>query len=134
VSSDSERKGKIIEMRAPSTKTLLAAFPNLDRKQACLIRRLAHNADNPVELESLIRRHCSATDAYVRFLPDVYNFGMWRRTIVLHAVKNLLGALGTGDSYSSAILIYSQARGADNLYIGAWATIVEGRRLPKRNK
>jgi|HubBroStandDraft_6_1064221.scaffolds.fasta_scaffold213844_2 hypothetical protein len=130
-------------MRVPTTKSLVAAFRDLDTKGANLIRRLAHAADDSVKLAALIERECPATHAYARSCyNDPYNTKIWRVTMALHAIDRILGTHGVetlgegrrgdyappyeycnaGDTYSTT-LIYT--RDTDTIRIGCWGDIVE---------
>lgn len=129
-------------MRAPSEKALLASFRDLDRKQAKLIRSFAKAEDDPEKLEKLVEK-VPATEAYVRQMyHSPYDSGIWRVTVALHAINDIVGGYGVeglgpgrsgdyappyeyinmGDTYATT-LIYD--RDADRLYIGDWGTIVE---------
>lgn len=128
-------------MKAPSIKALCETF-KLERKQARLIRELAHAVDNREELEGIIEVNCPETWAYSRQCHgDPFAGFMWRRTMALHAIDHILGTCGVeplgpvdmragppfeycnaGDPYV-ATLIYSRA--ADALRIGSWGDIAE---------
>ena len=129
-------------MKAPSTKSLLNAFRDLDRKRANLIRRIAHAVDDREKLAAIIARECPDTHAYARSCyNDPYASHMWRVTMALHAIDRALGTYGVeslgprdtmdpppyeycnaGDTYS-ATLIYK--RDTDTIRIGSWGDIVE---------
>lgn len=128
-------------IRMPSTARLVAAFRDLDRPTASLMRRIAKAADEPDDLMRLIRR-VEPTARYVNQLHhSPYESAMWRRTVVLHALDVLLGTAGVeplgpisafrgppyeylnaGDTYV-ATLIFS--RDADAITIGSWGDIAE---------
>lgn len=130
-------------MRAPSVKTLLSAFPDLSHKDALLIRRLAHETDSPDTLANTIDQFVPGTARYVRSMySNPYDSHMWRVTVVLHAINEILGTYGvealgpargssqstpyeylnTGDPYTTT-LIYKRA--TDTLSVGAWGDIAE---------
>jgi len=128
-------------MRSPALKTLVSEL-NTTVDEATLIRALCAAADDEGTLLDIIADKVPGTDAYERRLyhRSPYN-AMWRRTLVMHAINEILRGhgvecLGTGadlwegpsyeyinfgDPYA-ATLIYSRFRGADNLYISDWAT------------
>lgn len=103
-------------MKCPSADRLVAAFRDLDRKQANLIRRIAHATDQgpdnttstgsdtststgpgtqPDPLAVLVEKHVPSTSAYVRrCYHDPYRSHMWRVTIALHAINSILGTFG----------------------------------------
>ncbi len=128
-------------MRAPSEKKLVEAFRDLTPKNAKLIRAFARAEDDPEKLEELVEK-VPATDAYVRSLySSPYNSGMWRVTVALHAINELVDGYGVeplgpvdtrygppyeyinmGDTYATT-LIYD--RDKDELFIGDWGSIVE---------
>ncbi len=131
-------------MRAPTVKRLLAAFPDLERASARLIRKLAKATDDRDALAALIEKHCPATHAYARScFNDPFASRMWRVTMALHAIDTLLGTHGVeslgegsssegfappfeycnaGDSYA-ATLVYKRA--SDRLFVGCWGDIAE---------
>lgn len=130
-------------MRAPSTKRLVETFRDLDRKGANAIRALAHAADDPERLATLIEERHPETARYVRSLYNSpYGSQIWRVTVALHAIDRVLGTYGVeglgpgrsgdyappyeycnaGDTYSTT-LIYKRA--TDTLLIGCWGDIVE---------
>lgn len=130
-------------MRCPSATKLIDTFRDLDRKQANLIRRLAHACDHGDLLAVLIERECPETHAYVRSLySSPYRSQIWRVTVVMHAIDRVLGTYGVeglgpqrsgdyapayeycnaGDTYSTT-LIYT--RDTDTIRIGCWGDIVE---------
>ena len=132
-------------MRAPSTNALVAAFRDLDRKGANLIRAIAHAVDDRDKLAALIEKRCPETRAYARSCySDPYNSHMWRVTMALHAINIVLGTYGVeplgtvrafsgpsyeycnaGDTYATT-LIYTRA--TDTIRIGCWGDIAE--RMP----
>lgn len=130
-------------MKAPSEKKLRETF-DLDKSDARLIRAIAKAEDDPTgeALREVIER-VPATQQYVRSLySDPYRSGIWRVTVALHAINELVGGFGVetlgpgrprdyappyeyvnmGDTYV-ATLIYDRDR--DRLFIGDWGTIVE---------
>lgn len=130
-------------MRCPSATRLVEAFRDLDRKQADLIRRIAHATDDRHALASLIERECPDTHAYARWCyNDPFDSQIWRVTMAMHAIDRVLGTHGVeglgpprsgdyappfeycnaGDTYA-ATLIYTRA--TDTLRIGCWGDIVE---------
>jgi hypothetical protein len=129
-------------MRAPSVQTLLAHFRDLTKKDANLIRRLAHEVDMPDKLADTVERFCPKTQAYVRSMySDPYNSHMWRVTVALYAMDHILGThgveglgpqgsmkappyeyLNAGDTYNTT-LIYR--RKTDTLSVGTWGDIAE---------
>lgn len=130
-------------MRAPSSKTLLSAFKQLSTKEANLIRNLASVADDGERLKQLIDTKVPATERYVRSLySDPYRSRIWRTTVALHAMNEVLGThgveglgpprggdyappyeyLNAGDTYAGT-LIYDRDR--DRLFVGSWGGVVE---------
>ena len=132
-------------MRSPSVQALVKAFPkDLDRKSAGLIKRLAKADDSAVHLEALIINNCPETDKYARSLyRDGYASQMWRITLALHAMDEVMGThgveslspegdfstsappyeyLNAGDTYATT-LIYD--RDKDRLFIGTYGDVVE---------
>jgi hypothetical protein len=130
-------------MRVPSVKALTEAFPRLSPDNAKLIRALGIEVDNPDRLRELIETHVPATERYVRSLySDPYDSDIWRVTVALHAMDQIMGThgveglgptrsgdyapayeyLNTGDTYATT-LIYDRAR--DALKIGSWGDIAE---------
>jgi hypothetical protein len=129
-------------MRCPSTKRLRATFPNLQRGQATLIRRLAHDVHHRDTLRNTIEARCPKTHAYaLSCYNDPYDGGMWRRTMMLHAIDEILGTCGvealgpvdmhkgppfeycnTGETYAATI-VYS--RDSDMLRIASWGDVAE---------
>lgn len=131
-------------MRCPSTKSLLT-FRNLDAKGANLIRRLAGAADDGDELETIIEKHCPETAKYVQQMhSSPYRSHMWRVTVALHAMDQILGThgveglgpadafsqggappyeyLNAGDAYATT-LVYT--RKTDTLRVGCYGDVVE---------
>ncbi len=128
-------------MRCPSTKNLKASFKKLDTKKANLVRALAKAVDSADDLETLVENSCPETVKYVRSLySDPYRSQMWRRTVALHAIDDLIGGHGMeplgpvghsgppyeysnmGDPYVTT-LIYKKA--TDNLFIGCYGGTAE---------
>lgn len=125
-------------MRAPSEKKLLEAFRDLDKKDAKLIRKFAKAEDDTTgdALRDLVESDAvPATNQYVRSLySEPYRSGIWRVTVALHAINELVGGFGVeglgpeyqyinmGDTYATT-LIYD--RDKDRLFIGDWGSIVE---------
>lgn len=129
-------------MRSPSVKRLIETF-NITRPQAKLIKELCKAVSSEAVLQDLIERRCPATHAYAKSCYNSpFHSRMWRTTLVLHAVDDIIGTYGVeplgkgappdyimqyeycnpGDPYS-ATLIYN--RTTDNLYIGCWGTVAE---------
>jgi len=133
-------------MRAPGEKTLLDAF-RLSRQEAKLIRALAKAVDEADAegdpLEELVSAYVPGTVKYVRSMySDPYRSHMWRVTVALHAINEVVGGYGVealgpdvggmqpppyeyinmGDTYA-ATLIYS--RQTNTLSIGSWGDIAE---------
>lgn len=130
-------------MRAPSAKTLLSEFKQLSAADAKLIRALASAADDSEQLKKLVDTHVPGTERYVRSMhSDPYRSQLWRTTVALHAMNEVLGThgveglgparrgdyappyeyLNAGDTYVGT-LIYDRAR--DRLFVGSWGDIVE---------
>ncbi len=129
-------------MRAPSVKKLTEAFRDLTPEDAKLIRKFAKVVDDRDELEELVDAKAPATAAYVRQMyHSPYDSGMWRTTVALHAIDQLMGGYGIeplgpismregppyefvnfGDPYDTT-LIYD--RDKDRLFIGAWGDLPE---------
>lgn len=136
------RKG----MMCPSAATLEKDF-GISRKAANQIRALCKAADEPEKLEELINKHHPSAERYVRSMySDPYRSGMWRRTVILHAINDLVDghgveALGSSSGFGDAppyeyinmgdtydlTLIYK--RDTDRLFAGTWGDLVE--RNPK---
>ena len=131
-------------MRVPSIERLTVRL-NLTREQAKLVRALGHAVDDPEKLAHLVEEHVPATAGYVRSMhSSPYDSHMWRVTVALDAMNNVLGTYGveplgpqgnssegyapsyeylnTGDTYRTT-LIYR--RKTDTLSIGDWGSIVE---------
>lgn len=126
-------------MRSPTLARLRATFPDCDAR---LIKRLCAAADDRDALRAIIEAQCPETDRYARSCyNDPYHGGMWRRTLILHAIDRILGTCGVeplgavdmrqgppyeycnaGDPYV-ATLIYK--RETDTVRIGSWGDIVE---------
>lgn len=137
-------------MRFPSEVRLLGTFRDLTLEQARLMRKLAHNVDDREVLSKLIDEFCPNTSRSARAChSDPYNSGMWRRTMLLRALDEILGThgvealgkgntppyappyeyLNTGDPYA-VTLIYTKK--SDTISIGCWGDIAErysGRQL-----
>lgn len=129
-------------MRAPSLSSLVDTF-GISTDDAKLLRALAKSVDDAEELEAIIAESCPKTADYVRQMhSDPWGSHMWRVTVALHAMDNIIGThgvegLGPGNSPSYAppyeylnagdpyvaTLIYS--RKADALSIGSWGDIAE---------
>ncbi len=130
-------------VRVPSEKNLLSAFPSLTPASAKLIRMFAKAADDGAKLKELVDAYAPETAKYVRSMhSDPYRTGIWRVTVALHAINELLGTYGVealgpgrtgdyappyeylnaGDTYATT-LIYS--RDGDNLRVGNWGDIAE---------
>jgi len=137
-------------IKVPSAARLCTAFPQLEREQALLIRKLAHVRDEPERLGALLEKECPETDAYRRrCYNDPLDSRMWRTTLVLHAIDLILGTSGvevlgepedfrsappyeycnTGDSYGTTLVYH---RDADAIRIGSWADIAE--RMPEKGE
>jgi hypothetical protein len=132
-------------MRAPPASKLEKAF-RLTRKEANLVRRFAKAVDDRDKLEALVDSGVvPSTEAYVRQMYNSpYNSFMWRVTVALHAIDNIVDGYGVeglgpsgsasegyappyeyinfGDPYVTT-LIYK--RDTDTLFIGSWGDIVE---------
>lgn len=132
-----------MNMRIPSATSLTSAFRDLDRKQANLIRRIAKARNDAEKLSALIERHCPNTHAgALQSYGRVYDSGMWRTTMALRAMDEILGThgvetigkapdfrstppyeyLNAGDTYATT-LIYTHA--TDTVRIGCWGDIAE---------
>jgi len=130
-------------MQAPSSKTLLSEFRQLSPEEAKLLRALASASDDGEQLKELVDTRVPATANYVRSLhSDPYRSRLWRTTVALHAMNEVLGThgveglgpprggdyappyeyLNAGDTYAGT-LIYD--RGRDRLFVGSWGDIVE---------
>ncbi len=136
-------------MRAPGVNRLLESFRDLTREEAIRIRLLAAETDKPFELEEHIfncrkknGQDCLVKTArYVRSMySNPFSSHMWRVTVVLHAIDEILGTYGveplgpvkmsgppyeylnTGDSYATTLI---HNRKTDTLSIGDWGSIAE---------
>lgn len=131
-------------MRCPSPKRLKAAFPQLTDAQVRVIRLLAALAGDGTLLKQAVSLYAPmATVQYVRQMhSSPYSSQMWRVTVVLHAIDDILGThgvealgpdvggsnpppyeyLNSGDTYGTT-LIYTRA--TDTLRIGCWGDIAE---------
>jgi hypothetical protein len=126
-------------MRAPGLKALQEQL-GLSPEKAKLIRRLAEAVDDAKALETLVSL-CPKTMAYVnRMHSDPYRSSMWRRTVMLTAMDEVMETYGVeplgpvgmsgppyeylnaGDTYN-ATLIYKKK--TDTLTIGSWGDIAE---------
>lgn len=138
-------------MRSPSIKRLTTEF-DITVEEAKLVKALCAARDNEDALRTLISEKCPATHVYERSLHSSgYSSRMWRTTLVLHALDKILNTCGvealrkdgdfgesrhgyapkyeylnTGDPYSTTLMY---KRDTDNLYIGCWGSVVEGRHL-----
>jgi hypothetical protein len=130
-------------MRMPSSKRLQTAL-RLDSKQAALIRAVGHATDDGEALSAIIEASIPKTAEYVRRMhSDPYNSHVWRVTVALNAMDNIVGThgveslgpsdqddrfappyeyLNAGDSYATT-LIYR--RRTDTLSLGCWADIAD---------
>ena len=130
-------------MQAPSTKTLLAEFRDLLPDDAKLIRKLAGAADDGDAIRKLVDARVPGTAKYVRTLhSDSYRSRLWRTTVALHAMNEVLGTYGVeglgpprsgdyappyeylnaGDAYAGT-LVYD--RDQDRLFVGSWGDLAE---------
>jgi hypothetical protein len=129
-------------MRMPSFKRLQETF-YLDPNQIKLIRTIGHATDDGVALSAIIESAVPKTADYVRSMhSDPYNSHMWRVTVALDAMCNILNAHGveglgppSGSSYAPpyeyvnmgdpyvATLIY--CRRTDTVSIGDWGSVAE---------
>lgn len=130
-------------MRCPSTPNLMSRL-NLTPEQAKLVRALARATDDGEVLSTLVEGSYPKTASYVRSMySDPYHSHMWRVTVALHAMDEVVGtsgveALGPGDSDSmrpppyeylntgdtyAATLVYR--RKTDSLSIDSWGDIAE---------
>jgi hypothetical protein len=129
-------------MRVPSRQRLQSEL-GLDLEQAKLVRALGHATDDGEVLEALVNASVPGTEQYVRSMrSDPYRSSMWRVTVALHAMNEVLGThgvealgppsgssfappyeyLNTGDTYA-ATLVYN--RNTDTITIGSWGDIAE---------
>lgn len=127
-------------MRCPSAKALEQAF-RISREKANLVRKIAKAVDS--NLEAVIDKCCPKTAAYAQSCHNnPYNMKIWRVTMALHAINDVIGGHGVevlgpprsgdyappyeyvnmGDTYATT-LIYK--RSTDNLFIGNWGDIAE---------
>lgn len=122
----------------PLVKNLVGTFRDLTEEQAKLIKQLGRLADEPEALRTLLDEHCPETSRCMRQChSDPMNTGMWRRTMVLHAIDKILGthgveALGREDhSFRKARIEYCNAGDpyattlvylpwSDRIHIGCW--------------
>lgn len=129
-------------MKAPSANAMMEAL-SISDEQAKLIRALAKNTDEAEKLSAIIEEHCPKTVKYVgRLHSSPWNSKIWRVTVALNAMDEVLGSYGVealgpgrsgdyappyeylnmGDTYA-ATLIYK--RSSDALSIGSWGDIAE---------
>jgi hypothetical protein len=129
-------------MKCPSSQNLQSSL-HISTEQAALIRALARAVDDGKVLAVLVEASCPATAAYVRSISsDLYHSHMWRVTVALHAMDQVIGTFGVeslgpaqgssyappyeylnaGDTYA-ATLVYK--RSSDSLSIGSWGDIAE---------
>jgi len=129
-------------MRCPSSQNLQSSL-RISPEQARLVRALAKAADDGEVLRALIVGSCPQTAEYVRSMhSSPYDSRMWRVTVALHAMDQVVGTYGveslgpgqgssyappyeylnTGDTYGTT-LIYK--RSSDSLSIGCWGDITE---------
>ena len=129
-------------MRCPSSANLQSGL-GINLEQAKLVRALAKAADDGEVLAALVEGSCPETAAYVRGMhSSPYDSHMWRVTVALHAMDQVVGTYGveslgptsgpsyappyeylnTGDPYD-ATLIYR--RETDSLSVGSWGNIAE---------
>ena len=130
-------------MRAPSMKALQSEFSRLSTDEARLIRALAGAAGDGEKLRGLVDKRVPATSNYVRSMhSDPYRSQLWRNTVALHAINEVLGTYGVeglgparsgdyapsyeylnmGDPYVTT-LIYD--RDGDRIFVGSWGDLVE---------
>jgi len=127
----SPRKG----MSCPSAARLVGSIDRLSLKDANAIRKLCKTVDDPEALQSLIENHHPKTESYVQRLhSSPYGSDMWRRTVVLHAVNELVQGYGveslggkyeyinTGEMYADT-LVFKPA--SNRLFVGSPGDIVE---------
>jgi hypothetical protein len=129
-------------MRAPSVKTLTTDF-RISVDEAKLIRKLSAAADDAEELKKLIDTRVPGTARYVSSLySDPYRSRLWRTTVALHAMNEIMGThgveglgpprsgdyaapyeyLNAGDTYA-ATLVFD--RDNDRLFVSTWGDIAE---------
>jgi hypothetical protein len=139
-------------MKCPSVDRLMAPPFELQRGMAKLVRDLCNARDNAEKLDQLINMErpngeqvLPATARYLRSLhSSPYNSKLWRTTMVLHAINEIVGGHGVeglgpprsgdyappyeyinfGDPYVTT-LIYNRTGRADTLSIGDWGSIAE---------
>lgn len=131
-------------MRVPLADRLVATF-NITRKEANLLRRIAHADNSPNILEKLVDEYCPETSKYVRSLYNSpYYSAVWRTTVALHAINVIVRGYGIealgkvdmyrgppyeyvnmGDTYATTLIYNSRT---NNLYIGCWGTVAENMR------
>lgn len=131
-------------MRTPSVNRMCATFRDLTRADARLIKAIGKARDDADSLRALIDSKVPATAAYARqCYSDPYDSRMWRTTMALHAIDQILGTHGvecigrcsddgrqpapieycnTGDAYA-ATLLYRHT--TDTLSIGCWDDAME---------
>jgi hypothetical protein len=129
-------------MRMPSSQQLQSRL-NLTPEQAKLVRAIGHAADDEEILSSLVAAHAGQVHGELMRSPgNPYHSHLWRVTIALRAMDEILGThgvealgpgsgpgyappyeyLNTGDSYGTT-LIYR--RKTDTITIGDWGSIAE---------
>lgn len=131
-----------MSIRAPNLKDLIETFHDLNDESISLIVQLCLFADDPKQLSFLIEEKCPGTWGYARACyGNPFNSAMWRRTLILDALDDILGThgvepigdiplndgppyeyLNAGDPYVPT-LIY--CRDLDSLEVGCMADIVE---------
>ena len=130
-------------MKSPSVKSMTSALRGLSAADARLIKKIAKAADYAEELEKVVEKSCPETAKYVHSMhSDPYRTAIWRVTVALHAIDQIVGThgveglgphtgegyappyeyLNAGDTYATT-LIYKRA--TDTLSIGCWGDIVE---------
>ena len=134
-------------MRMPSADRLVAAFRDLDRKQALQIRRIGRAVDSWETLAKELAR-VPGCESDARNL-SAHTIHCWRVTYALRAMDRILGThgieafgnrqprapyapafeyLNAGDTYATT-LIYT--RDTDTIRIGSWGGIAE--KLPRKD-
>jgi len=129
-------------MRAPSIKTLTESL-RLSAENAKLVRAIAAAADDGDKLKALVDAQVPGTSKYVRSMhSDPYRSRLWRTTVALHAMNEVVGTYGVeslgpprsgdyappyeylnaGDTYAGT-LIYDRA--GDRLFFGTWGDIAK---------
>ena len=139
-------------MKCPSIDRLMAPPFELQRGMAKLLRDLCAARDNAEKLDRLINMErpngeqvLPETARYLRSLhSSPYDSKLWRTTMVLHAINEIVGGHGVeglgpprsgdyappyeyinfGDPYVTT-LIYNRTGRADTLSIGDWGSIAE---------